>query len=121
MSTDLNRLLSEAVTKAARELVSQADFDAGFKDVVVRDKAGTKITVRLTIVMRGLRSQILQKYASTSDPRVVIRPFVSKEFGRTEFLDSLITPSVSELANVACCLLLGADTATRAVQGEPIL
>jgi hypothetical protein len=120
VSTDLNRLLAEAVAKAARELVSQADFEAGWKDVVVSDKAGMQHTVRLTIVMRGLRSEILRKYAATSDPRVVIRPFVATEFGRTEFLDSLITPSVWELANVACCLLLGADAAQRVLQGKPI-
>jgi hypothetical protein len=121
VNSSLNHLLSEAVGRVAQELVSQADFEAGFKDVLVVDKAGTQHTVRVAIVMGGLRRQILRKYAATSDPRVVIRPFVSKEFGRAAFLDSLTPPSICELVNVASCLLLGADAAQRVLQGKPII
>lgn len=113
-------LLAGAIQRAAAKLPSQADFDCGYKDVSIVDKAGVRHVVRLTIIMRSLGQEVLKRYAASEDPRDIIRAFTSKEHGSDAFLASLGPASLAELANTASILLLGPEALRNILQGKPI-
>jgi hypothetical protein len=112
--------LDKAMAIASRELATEVDHVNGFKVVEVRDKTGKTHKIRVEIVLPELRIKLLKRYASTEEPRDLVRPFVPKEFGTDAFLDSLTPGSLAGLSNVVVGLLLGPSAVTKALQGKPI-
>ena len=102
--------IRSAVNAALDAVVSAEDMQAGFKDVKVLTMAGQEHTVRVGRLAANLGLKILRKYASSEDPRDLIRPFLAKEFATDAFLDRLTPGSLAQLSNVVVGLAVGPET-----------